>query len=329
MAAERGAAAGQAVAVVIQGRIADEAYAAFTLWTGKVAEALKSWPDFLGMEVVPPRPPTHIHWVRILRFAAPAAAQSWLQSDEHARLVEEMRPYCVGGEDIHILPEADGHSAASVAAFISFNVPPEREAEFLAWQARVQKAEAEFQGFLRHKIERPNPGLHDDWIVILSFDNDANLTRWIDSPQRLALLEEGRAFNAGLTVRRSSYGFNFWFPNGQKGSQGPGFVFKSNLIVLLVLYPVVFLWGYFIGRPLIDSHGVPFWLSLFIGNVASTQLLGWWIAPAAFRALDWWIKPHVGWQRNLLGYGLIICLYALSMAVYAGLLAWNWGHPLG
>ena len=64
---------------------------------------------------------------------------------------------------------------------------------------------------------------------------------------------------------------------------------------------------------------------MFIGNVASTQLLGWKLAPLAFKTFGWWIEPEVGWRKNLLGYGVLVALYAFSMAVYAGLLAWNWG----
>ncbi|MCX5516719.1 antibiotic biosynthesis monooxygenase [Kaistia algarum] len=316
----------QPVALVIQQRIADEGYAAFTHWTGGVAEALKLWPGFLGLEVVAPRPPAQLDWVQIIEFATPAAARGWLHSDVRARLVEDIQRFAAGPEDVHLLPEAGGHRAEAVSAVISFNVPPDEEVEFLAWQASIQAAEAEFRGFLRHKIERPIPGLHDDWVIVLSFDTDANLSAWMDSPQREALLQVGRQFNTGLAVKRASYGFNFWFPAGQPADQTPSFIFKSNLIVLLVLYPVVFLWGYFISKPFIDVHGVPFWLSLFIGNVASTQFLGWWIAPAAFKRLEWWLQPDPGLRRNLLGYCLLAVLYGLSMALYAGLIAWNWGH---
>lgn len=55
-----------------------------------------------------------------------------------------------------------------------------------------------------------------------------------------------------------------------------------NLLVLLVLYPIVFLSGYFISAPFLDSKGVPFWLSLFVGNLFSTQLLGWLAVPVIF-----------------------------------------------
>jgi uncharacterized protein len=311
------------VALVIQRRVADEGFAPFSRWNGKVGERLKSWPGYLGQEVVPPQPPAQSDWIVIQRFASPDAAHAWQRSDEHAELVAEMRRHFIGPEDIHILPDTTVHNEAVVSAVISFKVPVGLEADFLAWQQRMQTAEAEFKGFLRHKVERPIPGLHDDWLIILSFDNDANLTAWLDSAVRQAFLKEGARFNSGISVKRASYGFNFWFPAGQTPRQGPPFIFKSNLIVLLVLYPIVFLWGTFIGHPLIDAHGVPFWLSLFIGNLVSTQLLGWFVVPATFKAFDWWLAPRMSALRQFGGYSLVVALYAASMLVYAGLLAWK------
>lgn len=92
------------------------------------------------------------------------------------------------------------------------------------------------------------------------------------------------------------------------------------------LYAVVYLWGYFISAPLIDRNGVPVWLSLFVGNLVSTQLLGWWLVPAAFRALDWWVTPKAAISRQIAGYALLAALYAASMGLYALLLAWHWGR---
>jgi antibiotic biosynthesis monooxygenase (ABM) superfamily enzyme len=275
--------------------------------------------------MLPPQPPATLDWVTILRFADVATARAWLQSDERRRLLDDISNYLSEPEGIHILPDSGARQENAVSAVISFRVPAALEDDFLSWQARMQTAEAAFEGFLRHKIERPIAGLHDDWIIVLSFDNDANLSAWLNAPERDALLREGERFNANLSVRRASYGFNFWFPPGATPQPSPSLILKSNLLVLLVLYPLVYLWGYFISAPLIDARGVPFWLSLFIGNLVSTQLLGWWVVPAAFKAFDWWLAPRSGAARQIGGYALVIALYGVSMAAYAALLAWNWG----
>lgn len=213
------------------------------------------------------------------------------------------------------------HADTSVSAVITFAVPPGQEHSFRAWQRRTQEVEARFKGFLRHKVEPPIAGLRDDWMVILTFDSDANLSSWLESSERQALLRDGERFNAGLNVKRVSYGFNFWLPEDSAAQPTKSFVLKSNLLVLLVLYPIVYLWGTFVSQPFIDAHGVPFWLSLFIGNLVSTQLLGWWVVPATFKAFDWWLASKTTWQRQFGGYALVTVLYAAAMAGYAWLLS--------
>lgn len=316
----------EAVALVIQRRIADEGFADFTRWNGKVAETLKAWPGFLGQEIIPPQPPAHVDWVSILHFSNPPAARGWLQSGERALLLDEIRQLGIGPEDVHLLPDAGRQADRAVSALISFKVPEALEKDFFAWQQRIQAAEARFPGFLRHKIERPIPGLHDDWVVVLSFDDDANLAAWLESPERQSLLAQGARFNAGLNIKRASHGFSFWFPDAQATLPSRAFIFQSNLLVLLVLYPVVYLWGFFIGVPWLDGQGLPFWLTLFIGNFVSTQLLGWWLAPLAFRAFGWWLKPQASPGRQAAGYVLLAGLYAVSMVGFALLLAWGHGR---
>jgi antibiotic biosynthesis monooxygenase (ABM) superfamily enzyme len=102
-------------------------------------------------------------------------------------------------------------------------------------------------------------------------------------------------------------------------------IFKSNLLVLLMLYPTVFLWGYLVDGPFVQGRaGLPFWLALFIGNVFSTQLLGWLAAPWIFKVFDWWMQPASPVPRQIAGYAILAALFALSMAAYAWLLR----HPM-
>ena len=67
-------------------------------------------------------------------------------------------------------------------------------------------------------------------------------------------------------------------------------------------------------------YGISNWLGLFIGDLVSTQLLGWLFAPAIFRAFAWWLVPDTGWRSNVLGSALLVTLYAVSMAIHAALL---------
>ena len=313
------------VALVIQRRVRDDAGDAFALWEARVSARLKNWPGFVSHEAVPPSPPVNVDWTIVQHFADADAARDWLQSPDRAALLEEVRDLLIGQEEVHLFPEIGERPTRMPSVLITYQVPSGAEAEFLKWQRSIQIAQSRFPGFIRHKIERPIPGVHDDWLVVLSFDSEPHMQDWLNSAERKALIEKGGPFGDKFKVRHSNHGFDFWFPPGTAPSMTPHGIFKSNLLVLLMLYPIVFLWNYLIDGPFIQGRaGVPFWLALFIGNIFSTQLLGWLAAPWIFKVFDWWMPSKTGVSRQIGGYAILAVLFALSMALYAYLLH----HPI-
>lgn len=311
--------AGGPVALVVHRRLAESSYEKYAAWQERVGEHIAGWPGFLDRQVIRPNPPLQVDWVVVQRFRDVDSARGWLQSAERQQLMTEIRDEFIGNDDVHLFTEEAKHPSEAASVLISSRVEPEDESAYLDWQREISAVESRFDGFLGHKIERPVPGVQEDWVVILSFDTDEHLNAWIDSPERSALLEAGKAYNEKLSLTKASYGFGFW--SGQKDKPLPDPVFKSNLLVLMMLYPIVFLWGYFVAAPLFDDHGVPFWLSLFIGNLVSTQLLGWFFVPWAFRMFGWWIKRNQPARVHFYGYAIVIAVYVISMAVYAWLIA--------
>jgi antibiotic biosynthesis monooxygenase (ABM) superfamily enzyme len=313
------------VALVIQRRVRDDAGSAFALWDARVSARLKTWPGFVSQEAVPPSPPVNVDWTIIQHFVDADAARSWLQSPDRAALVEEVRDRLIGQEEVHLLPERGERPARVASVLITYQVPAAEEAEFLKWQRRIQVAQTKFPGFVRHKIERPVPGVHDDWLVVLSFDGEAHLQGWLNSAERKTLIDEGSRFSDKFKVRHSNHGFDFWFPESAAPSMTRHGIFKSNLLVLLMLYPIVFLWNYLISAPFVEGRaGAPFWLALFVGNIFSTQLLGWLAAPWIFKVFGWWMRSDASASHQAAGYAIMAALYGLSMALYAFLLH----HPI-
>lgn len=307
------------VALVVHRRLAETSYDTYEAWQRRVGQVLAGWPGFLDRQVIRPNPPEQVDWVIVQRFVDVRSARNWLQSSERAELGAEISGHFVGNDDIHLIQEDPTRRAQAASVLISSRVAPELENEFLAWQRRISAQEARLDGFIGHKVERPVPGVQDNWTVVLSFDTDEHLQAWLDSDERRTLLAEGQRFNEQMTLQKASYGFGFW--SGDAPAPEP--VFKSNLIVLMMLYPVVFLWGYFVADPLFSAHGVPFWLTLFVGNLVSTQLLGWFLVPWAFRRLSWWTRPRPTWQVNAAGFAIVIAVYVVSMAAYAWILSWG------
>ena len=90
------------------------------------------------------------------------------------------------------------------------------------------------------------------------------------------------------------------------------------MLVLLLLYPIVFLFGIWVQTPLLmGKAGLPFWLALFIGNIVSVLLLNW-LVPWTSRGFGWWLAPAGGWT-SLPGAALILLLYTVWLFLFAKL----------
>lgn len=312
---------GEPVALIAQHRVADAHYAAYCRWIAGLVERLRRRPGFVSHEVAPPAPPEQLDWIMVARFADAAAARGWLDSPERAAaLGEARRDHLFADEDVHLMEDKDPRPQGGASAFIAYDVPPEKEAAFLAWQQRIYAVEVQHPGFVRHKIERPVPGVRDEWIIVFTFDSDASLTRWLRSAERRTVMAEGGALDlAPARLSRTSYGFDFWFRDKDAAAPTRWTILKNNLLVLAVLNPLVYLWGSGPGAAL-GAHGAPIWLVLFLGNLVCTQLLGWWLAPLAFKLFRRWLAPDLGFAATAAGYGVLAVLYAVSMALGAALL---------
>ena len=109
------------------------------------------------------------------------------------------------------------------------------------------------------------------------------------SPERRKLLEASAPLVEEFHARVVRTGFEQWFP-GADPVAAPA-VWKQNTIVLLLLYPVVFLFGLWVQTPLLIGRiGLPFWFALFIGNVISVVLVNW-LVPWTSRGFGWWLSP--------------------------------------
>ena len=226
--------------------------------------------------------------------------------------------------DVHLFTSAEGRQG-KVSALFTTQVDEGREDEFLEWSTRMAVAQASFAGFAGYQVERPIEGVQPDWIAILSYDSDEHMRAWLASPQRAALLAEGASFAPRARVRIVRGGLDAWF-NAPGGEQEAAPVWKRNMLVLLVLYPTVFLTAVFIQEPLLTANGLPPWLALFVANIISVAALGWLLVPAADRLFGWWLYPTRLGRRTatVVGVSVVVALYAVSLLVAAWIWSWDW-----
>jgi antibiotic biosynthesis monooxygenase (ABM) superfamily enzyme len=301
-----------AVTLVTQTRVREGMAEQFGQWQSTISAAVAEFPGFITQSVLPPNPPLQVDWVIQQRFANVDAASAWLRSKQRTRLVDAAQPMLAGHDDVHLVRDSTaGVRPAPVSAVISSRVRPGQEAAFRAWEQRIATAQAKSPGFQGYRFEPPIPGVQDDWLAILRFDTERNLQAWLDAPERKKLLEEAAPFLEEFHARVVRTGFEQWFPSAADGTSPPE-AWKQNMLVLLLLYPIVFLFGIWVQTPLLmGKAGLPFWLALFIGNVVSVLLLNW-LVPWTSRVFGWWLAParNAGGRTSLWGAGLILLLYA-------------------
>ena len=314
---------GTSVSIVTQTTVKPESADAFAQWQGDTSAVIARFPGFIEQRLMPPRPPLQVDWVILQRFASLDHARAWLVSPERQSRISGAAAMLVGRDDVHIVTDdASAARTAPVSAVISTRVKPGMEAQYLRWEQKVAAAQSRATGLQGYRFEPAVPGVQEDYVAILRFDSDANLQAWLGSPERQALIEEAAPLTAEFHTRMVHSGFEQWFRDvAPEGAPAPA-AWKMNMIVLLTLYPTVFLWGLLVGTPLLTrTLGIDFPVALFIGNVFSVLLTSR-LVPWTAEHLRWWLAPAPEKRRRAdrLGAGLLVAAYAVMILVFWKLL---------
>jgi antibiotic biosynthesis monooxygenase (ABM) superfamily enzyme len=307
------------VSIIVQTTVRPERAEDFARWQGETSTIATTFPGFLEQRLVPPNPPLQVDWVIVQRFDTSEHAQRWLASPERQARLEGVIPMVIGRDDVHIVRDDEGGiKPAPASVVISTRVLPGKELEYRAWEREVAAAQATAPGMQGYRFEPPMPGVQEDFVAILRFDSEANLQGWLNSPQRKKLLEEAAQLTVEFHTRMARTGFEQWFRDvGGPGSGGPP-VWKMDFLVLLMLYPVVFLWSLFVGIPLLAAeYQVNLAIALLIGNIFSVGLTGFMV-PWVAKRFGWWLAPSAKGltTANLLGAGIILALFAAMLVAF-------------
>lgn len=300
------------VTIVTQTRPSAGDAQAFARWQDHVSDVVARQPGFIKQTVLPPTPPSQVDWVILQRFASSEAALAWIRSDERLHLLAEAQPLLGGQDDVHLINDSDsGVLPSPASAVISTRIRPGQEEAFLGWEHKIAAAQARSPGFQGYRFQPPVAGVQDDWLAILRFDSEANLQKWLDSPERKKLLEEADAFTQESHARIVRTGFDQWFAVGATGASPPS-AWKQNMIVLATLYPVVFLVTAWLEHPiLVGLLGMKHWSALFIDNVVGILILSV-VTPWLSRSFSWWLRSPDS-KGDVAGAAILVGLYVLLL----------------
>ena len=309
------------VTIVIQTRVRPESTDAFAAWQAETSRLLASFPGFVECTVMPPSPPAQLDWIILQRFVSVPAAVAWLHSGERQQRLPELFAMVIGPDDVHIVSDdGSGRLPSPVSAVMSITLKPGQEAAHRAWERRITAMQSRAPGFQGHRSEPPIPGVQEHWLSIVRFDTEENLNAWLASPERQKLVAEASEFTARFHARIARTGFDQWFPVSRDGAP-PIAVWKKNMLVLLVLYPVVYLFSRYVQAPWLSGWAhLPFALALLIGNIVSVGLLNY-LVPWTSDRFGWWLTPRgpLAPRLQFAGVALITALYALMLAGFVAL----------
>ena len=290
----------------------------FAAWQRETSKVVAGFRGFLRQTVLPPSPPTQVDWVILQHFADRQSAVAWLRSAARLARVEAVQALVTGRDDVHLVSgDGAGVGQSPVSAVISTRVRAGQEAAYRQWEQRIAAAQARAPGFQGYRLEPPIPGVQEDWLAVVKFDGNEHLQAWLGSAERAQLLTEAGPFTEEFHTRIARTGFDQWF-DVTDGPHAPVPAWKQNMIVLLLLYPVVFLFGALVQTPLLTGRaGIAFPAALFIGNVVSIVLLNY-LVPWTSRRFQWWLRPSGPGpgRAGIIGTVLVVALYCVMVMVF-------------
>jgi len=286
-------------------------------WLVKSMMSGSNFPGFISAEILPPDQPDTGEWTLIQRFLARSQADTWQQSEQHLRLMEEVKSVSVGGE-FHISEESNEQYGArgSVTTAIVTHVLPGLEADYRDWERRAQTAQSKFPGYQGSYLQPPTDGA-TGWVTLLRFDKPESLDRWFNSEERKELLREGQKLVKSTDIKRVTSSFPGWVPVDDSGNSPPNW--KTFLLVLLGLYPIVMLEIRFL-MPLL--HPVPSAIANLMGNSISVAGTTWLTMPLFIKWFSPWLfTADKSWQFEAKWLTIIFALFAAEVGALWHLLS--------
>jgi antibiotic biosynthesis monooxygenase (ABM) superfamily enzyme len=199
-----------------------------------------------------------------------------------------------------------------VTLVATHHLRPGEEVEFQRRMHELMQVESRFDGYRGAELIAPVPGVQENWITLIRFDNDVHMRAWLDSSERNELLANLQPTVEHFDVQQIGGSFGAWFAPSREGEAAPP-NWKQAMTVLLMLYPTVMVITLFLSPRLHLSMST----GMFVGNVVSVAALTWLLMPLANRALTRWLAPDASARTTVIGTLSVLVLYALLLVLFA------------
>lgn len=202
-------------------------------------------------------------------------------------------------------------STEQVVFVVTRRVSPGCEQQFEEWLGRLSEAERKVPGFLGREDIPPLATGQDTWTHIIRFESSADQRAWAETDACKALVEEVRLWCTSVHRSNNGQGFAAWFAVSEQTGHGAVPTWKQAMVVLLSLYPCIYLisWAF-------TSHvDWPFAVKLLVSNILAVAAVSWITLPLVRRCIGWWMPVSPDRSR-----GIEIGMVVLILGILLGLL---------
>lgn len=178
----------------------------------------------------------------------------------------------------------------AVTHVITENVNPERVQEYEQWAKGGSSVVRQFAGFVSVDVIRPRDDKNIEYVIILKFDNDKNLSEFLNSKIYSDWLKKSHGLILSKNTQNKPQGLEVWFDLSKGRSRTvlqPAF-YKLVIVATLAVYPLVLLSTNLLGPVTKDF---PPMFSLLISVIAISTLMTYPVMPFLTRVLSFWLYP--------------------------------------
>ena len=168
-----------------------------------------------------------------------------------------------------------------------------READYEGWLRRIVRIAGERPGHLGVDVVRSKQGGQALFTCVLRYRSTDALQRWLDSPERQALIAEAAPMLADGDKTEIGAANEFWFaPLADSAAKPPRW--KQAVVSLCVILPqtllLPFIWGPILRlHPFLSNYVV----STFLVTLTIVLLVVYLLMPAATRLFAPWLEASV------------------------------------
>lgn len=270
---------------------------------------------FLGSEIFPPIPGVQDGYVVLYRFSRGIHLRQWLASSRRQELLQQ-----IAGELVEPAVEfffTHGRQQAGTASSVfAYRIRPDKEAEFQEWRRRILEEVRTWKGFLGTESFDTLDSAKPEFIVVVRFDNRANLDAWLKSKVRKVFMAEVRNHVDHVALRRIGSGFEGWFDTSE--NTAPPARWRQALVILSALFPVIMVMRHLLSQIFV---ALPLPVAFLILLALDLAFLTYAVMPRYSRWMDFWLRPREDstWRGELAGWAVIAGIIGVTLGAFLAL----------